>query len=430
MEVKNKNNIRVILYILLLLVVFSIIFFIFKNEISNEKLEKNNVGLVDENTILPTPDRIIYKNINNEYIIINSGTSAYTQIYSELYNRITNTIEGKVYSEDEISQMQNKGTFIEFDYNSKSKNYVFILEEKEIGIIKRFSDGGQVIQTSLSNKDKLIKKIENLTKDISTKYDFNTEYNYNSENKLSKVANDLKLSQTKVAGVYQQVIEYDENEYNAILKKLNFKTSHEMPKVDFNKQSVIVTVSRYEIKDIQKNIGNIKYELGKFLDEYSVNIFIVSKVVNSKCIYFNTNVDELNVSKISINDNKNGVEYYVQNGKYYANINNTKTEIISIEIASDIAEEETKKAKYQYQSWKSEFYRGESIDNSISGELILGLDDNSRLYHWRAEWQNEEYEGKTMWKIRLFDKNDPLTSLYIYVDAINGEIIGAGASSD
>ena len=30
MEVKNKNNIRVILYILLLLVVFSIIFFIFK----------------------------------------------------------------------------------------------------------------------------------------------------------------------------------------------------------------------------------------------------------------------------------------------------------------------------------------------------------------------------------------------------------------
>ena len=430
MEVKNKNNIRVILYILLLLVVLSIIFFIFKNEISNEKLEKNNVSLVDENTILPTPDRIIYKNINNEYIIINSGTSAYTQIYSELYNRITNTIEGKVYSEDEISQMQNKGTFIEFDYNSKSKNYVFILEEKEIGIIKRFSDGGQVIQTSLSNKDKLIKKIENLTKDISTKYDFNTEYNYNSENKLSKVANDLKLSQTKVAGVYQQVIEYDENEYNAILKKLNFKTSHKMPKVDFNKQSVIVTVSRYEIKDIQKNIGNIKYELGKFLDEYSVNIFIVSKVVNSKCIYFNTNVDELNVSKISINDNKNGVEYYVQNGKYYANINNTKTEIISIKIASDIAEEETKKAKYQYQSWKSEFYRGESIDNSISGELILGLDDISRLYHWRAEWQNEEYEGKTMWKIRLFDKNDPLTSLYIYVDAINGEIIGAGASGD
>ena len=430
MEVQNKNNIRVILYVLVLIAVFSIIFLIFKIEISNENLEKNNVGLVDENTILPTPDRIIYKNINNEYIIINSGTSAYTQIYSELYNRITNTIEGKVYLEDKISQMQNNGSFIEFDYNSKSKNYVFMLDEKEIGIIKRFSDSGQVIQTSLPDKDKLVKKIDTVTKDISTKYDFATEYNLNSENMLSKVETNFNLSQTKITGVYQKVIEYNEDDYNSILNKLNFKTNEEMPKIDFNKQTVIVTVSRYEIKDIKKNIGNIKYELGQFLDEYSVNIFIASKVVNSKCIYFNIDSYKTNVSTFSTNNKENGVEYCVQNGKYYANINNKKTEILSIETATDIAEKETKKTKYQYQSWKSEFYRGESIDNSISGELILGLDDISRLYHWRAEWQNKEYEGKTMWKIRLFDKNDPLTSLYIYVDAINGEIIGAGASSD
>lgn len=198
MEVKNKNNIRVILYILLLVVVFSIIFSIFKKEISNERLEKNNVGLVDENTILPTPDRIIYKNINNEYTIINSNASAYNQIYSELYNRITNTIDGKAYSEYEISQMQNKGSFIEFDYDRKSKNYVFMLEEKEIGIIKRFSDSGQVIQNSLSNKDKLIEKIDAVTKSIFPKYDFDTEYNYNSENSLSKVEANLNLPQTKI----------------------------------------------------------------------------------------------------------------------------------------------------------------------------------------------------------------------------------------
>lgn len=344
MEVQNKNNIRVILYVLVLIVVFSIIFLIFKIEISNEKLEKNKVGLVDENTILPTPDRIIYKNINNEYIIINSGTSAYThaytQIYSELYNRITNTIEGKVYLEDEISQMQNKGSFIEFDYNSKSKNYVFMLNEKEIGIIKRFSDSGQVIQTSLPDKDKLVKKIDTVAKDISTKYDFDTEYNLNSENKLSKVETNLNLLQTKVTGVYQKVIEYSEDEYNSILNKLNFKTNEEMPKVDFNKQTVIVTVSRYEIKDIKKNIGNIKYKLGNYLDEYNVNIYIISKVVNSKCIYFNIDSDKTNVSTFSTNNKENGVEYYVQNGKCYANINNKKTEILSIETATDIAETE------------------------------------------------------------------------------------------
>lgn len=427
---KLKNNIRVILYILLLILIFSIIYFIFKNEISNEKLEKNNVGLVDENTILPTPDRIIYKNKNNEYTIIKSNASAYNQIYSELYNRITNTIDGKVYSEDEISQMQNKGSFIEFDYDRKSKNYVFMLEEKEVGIIKRFSDSGQVIQTSLANKDKLIKKIDDITKEILPKYDFDTQYNYNSENSLPKVEVNLNLQQTKVTGVYQKIIEYSEDDYNSILTKLNFKTNEEIPKIDFKKQTVIVTVSRYEIKDIKKNIGNIKYEQGNFLDEYSVNIFIISKVVNSNCIYFNIGPDKTNVSEFYTSNNGDGVEYYVQDGKYYTNINNKKTEILSLETATDIAEKEAKKAKYQYQSWKSEFYSEKSENDSYSGELIFGLDDISRLYHWSAEWQNKEYEGKTMWKIWLFDRNDPLTSLYIYVDAINGDIIGAGASSD
>ena len=429
-KLKLKNCIRVILYILLLILIFTIIYFIFKNEISNEKLEKNNVGLVDENTILPTPDRIIYKNKNNEYTIIKSNASAYNQIYSELYNRITNTIDGKVYSEDEISQMQNKGSFIEFDYDRKSKNYVFMLEEKEVGIIKRFSDSGQVIQTSLANKDKLIKKIDDITKDILPKYDFDTQYNYNSENSLPKVEVNLNLQQTKVTGVYQKIIEYSEDDYNSILTKLNFKTNEEIQKVDFNKQTVIVTVSRYEIKDIKKNIGNIKYELGKFLDEYSVNIFIVSKVVNSNCMYFNIGPDKTNVSEFYTSNNEDGVEYYVQDGKYYTNINNKKTEILSLKTATDIAEKEAQKAKYQYQSWKSEFYSEKSENDSYSGELIFGLDDISRLYHWSAEWQNKEYKGKTMWKIWLFDRNDPLTSLYIYVDAINGDIIGAGASSD
>lgn len=425
-----KNNIRVILYILLLLVVFSIMFFIIKIEISNEKQNKTNIGMVAENTTLPTPDRIIYKNSNNEYIVIDTESSAYTKIYSELYNRTTNIIEGIVYSESEISQMQNKGSFIEFDYYRKSKNYVFMLEENEIGIIKRFSDSGQVIQTSLNNRDTLIKRIDKLTNNIKTKYDFNVEYNCNSENKLSKVPNDLKLEQTKVIGVYQKNITYDEDEYNSILKNLNFKTNHELPKVDFSKQNVVITVSRYEIKNIKKNIGNIKYELGKFSDEYIVNVLIVSKVVNTSCVYFNTETNDIGVSTYYTSNKENGIDYYVQNNQYYTNINNIKTEIISIETAAEIAEQEAKKEKYQYQEWKSEFSSRENLNESVSGELILGLDEISRLYHWNNNWQIQEYQNKTIWKIRLFDRNDPLTNLYIYIDAIDGTIIGAGAISD
>ena len=66
----------------------------------------------------------------------------------------------------------------------------------------------------------------------------------------------------------------------------------------------------------------------------------------------------------------------------------------------------------------------------ISIELIVGLDDISRLYHWTKEWAKSNYENRLMWKIRLFDENDPLTSLYIYLDSVTGEIVGAGQSSD
>lgn len=429
MKIENKYNIKIILYFLFLLLVCSIIFFIFKMEISNEKLENNNVGIIADNAILPTPDRIIYKNKDNKYIIIDAGTNEYTQIYSELYNRTTNTINEKVYSEEQISEMQNRGSFIEFDYDTKSKNFVFMFEENEIGIIKRLSDSAQVIKNSLDDKSNLIKKIDNLTKD-ETRYDFDTEYSYVSENTLSKVAYDMPLSQTKVAGVYKKVIEHSENDYYEMLEKLNFKINQELPKVNFDRQSVVIIVSRYEIQKIKQSIGNIKYELGNFCDEYIVNVLIVSKVVNTNCIYYNTNLDESSVSQFTVNNNENGVEYFVENGKYYTNENHTKTEIISIETAADIADNEAKKQKYQYQGWKSKFYSRESPNDFIAGELILGLDDISKLYHWRNEWKNEEYENKIMWKIRLFDRNDPLTNLYIYIDAINGKVIGAGDSSD
>ena len=101
-----------------------------------------------------------------------------------------------------------------------------------------------------------------------------------------------------------------------------------------------------------------------------------------------------------------------------------------METAIQIAEKEAKKEKYQYQGWKSEFYCIKSEDDADLGELICGLDDISRNYNWNEAWKYDEDKGKIMWKIRLFDKNDSLTSLYIYIDAISGKVIGAGQSSD
>lgn len=426
-SIKNKKN---LICFLLCVVIGIIIFTIFKIEMKSEIIENENVDLSQCEEKLKVPDRIIYKNKKNEYIIIEPGTSEYKQIYYELCNRIETTTDGKVYSKNEIREMQNEGCFIELDYNTASKNFVFMLNGKNVGIIKRFSDSGQVIQTGIQDAEELIKKLDIMTSESDKKYSFVEPINITSENKISRVTDNLNLENTKVAGVYKKVIQEDNNEYNNMLKTLNFK-AQELPKINFNKQNVIIVVSRYEIKEIETNIGNIKYKLGNFLDEYIANILIVSKIPNTNCIYYEFVSEDLNVSEFTTNKNQNGVEYYVQNGKYYTNIDHKKIDLINIDEAVSIAEEEAKKEKYQYQGWKSEFYGKINENDTISCELIVGPKNMKISTHfWREEWKQKPYEGKLIWVVRLFDKNDPLTNLFVYVDAIDGNIIGAGAASD
>ncbi len=430
MKVDSKKCKIIIICSLLCVLIGIMIFIIFQIEMKAEIIENENIYLSQYEDKLKAPDRIIYKNKHNEYIVIEQNTSEYNQIYYELCNRIETQIDGKVYSEDEISEMQNKGSFIELDYNTASKNVIFMFEEKEIGIIKRFSDSGQVVQRFLEDTDKLIKKLDIITNGSAKKYFFIDPINITSENKISKITEDLNLLDTKVTGVYQKIIKEDNSEYNNMLKKLNFKTQ-EIPKINFNKQNVIIVVSRYEIKEIETNIGNIKYKLGNFLDEYIVNTLIVSKIPNTNCIYYEFVSEDLNVSEFTTNKNQNGVEYYVQNGKYYTNVEHKKIELINIDEAVNIAEKEAKEEKYQYQGWKSKFYGKMNENDTISCELILGPKNmKSSTHFWREEWKQKPYEGKLMWVVRLFDRNDPLTTLFVYVDAVNGSIIGAGDASD
>ena len=421
---------RVVIYILLLIIIFGSIYFIFKEEINSEKSKIDTLGKIDENTELPTPDRIIYKNRNGKYVIINYDDEEFQLIYNELYRRISNTIEGKVYTEDEITKMQEEGAFIEFDYNRKSKNFVFLLEQPEIGIIKRFTDSGQVILTNFENKENLIKKLENWTSDFQ-KYDFNKEKNYTLENELDNIPIYIEVEEVR-QGIYQEIIEYSEYDYQNVIKFLGIESSLDIPEFDSTREKVVITLSKYEIQNIRQNIGNIKYEFGDYQDKYSINILVVSEIVNTNCIYYNINNTKPVISEnLNTSNDDYSVEYYIENGKYYANFNNQKVEIISKEEACDIADMEAKNEKYQYQPWESEFYsRGIDKQDSISAELISDLSSISRFSHWNENWQVSDYRNTLMWKIRLFDENDPLTSLYIYVNAINGNIVGAGDSSD
>ena len=421
---------RVLIYILLLIIIFISLFIIFRIEMNNEIIQENTVGKVAEDTDIPKPDRIIYKNKEGKYVIIYHDVENFQLIYNELYYRISGINEGKTYTEYEITKMQDEGQFIEFDYDTKSKNYVFFLDNPELGIIKRTANGGQVILNDLKDKESLIKKLEDWTK-YYKKYDFNRGKNYTLKSSLDTLPNITNLVEEK-EWVYQSIIDNNEIDYQNAVKLLGAQSPDDIPAFDPNYETAIITLSKYEIKNIKQNIGNIKYEFGDYQDKYFANILIVSKIVNTNCIYYNINSSTLIPSEsMNTNIDDYAVEYTIKDGKYYANYNNQQIEIIPLDKASDIADNEAKKEKYQYQSWRSEFYsRGKNMQDSVSAELISDLSPISKGYHWNPNWQVGEYRNTLMWKIRLFDENDPLTNLYIYVNAINGDIVGAGDSSD
>lgn len=401
--------IKKIIYLIIIAFVCYGIFYVHKMEIPNDnKVAYNKPDIL-------RPDRMIYKNRNNEYIIINSGTNEYEQIYLELYDRIYKFIDGKVYSEDEISNMQDKGSFIEFDYNTKSKNFVFMFDEKEIGIIRRSFGSGQVSQIRLENVEQLVKEIDNLTKNNLYRYSFDRTQNYTSENTLEAVAKDLGLSEVK-GDIYQRVIENEENLYNEILSKLNFKSKQELPKVDFNKQSVIITVSKFEIDNIKQNIGNVKYEYGKKLDKYIVNLLVVSKVVNVNCIY--NNINNTLLWEESHNQAIDNIDttIFLQDFENYAPVNNEVK--ITETQAKEIAEKGFEETIYS---------NGMRVNNAIS-ETIKVEEVCANNYFTRRYDEPDEVYTKIKRKCYIVQREDVMKcGVAIYVDVTTGLIIGGYA---
>lgn len=313
-----------------------------ENEIITQKTEK-----INEIEDLPTPDRIVYKNQKNEYKIINVSDLQYAKIYNELAKRMKNNISGKSLSEDEISNMQNNGSFIEFDYDKKSKNFVFMLDENDIGIIKRLSDSGQVIQNSLENVENFKNEINKIV-DNKVGYTFDKNLNYTTTMKKQNIPNDFEQ---KRVGIYQKHIQNNSSDYKNSLKALNCDFSVSLPEVDFSKQSVIITISEYQINSVKQNIGNIKYEFGYKLTDYTVNVLIISKVVNSKCIYYNISdsaksyqTTNTELPKI-VNNTASGIIKNISNNKIEIGLNDSySTYMLVLQDSTSIINYETKQA--------------------------------------------------------------------------------------
>ena len=259
-----NKNIKIIISLVLLIAIGFGIFEVFR-------IEKKSINEEDSQTQktskLPLPSRIVYKNKYNKYKIMNSEDKYFAEVYTLLYNQSAD------YTEDKPELEKENISFIECTYivqnpSEGDKNYIFLLGDE---------------------KSELEKKIQFYTEDSKT-YEFEKAKSYTSQKQISKIPTDIKFWEQK-EGIYKKTINYNSTEYKSILQELGFEPDDGSSEIDDNyNENIIITLSKYEIKNVETNIGNITYELGSKSDKYFVNCLIYSKVVNDGCIYFN--IDE------------------------------------------------------------------------------------------------------------------------------------------
>lgn len=107
--------------------------------------------------------------------------------------------------------------------------------------------------------------------------------------------------------------------------------------------------------------------------------------------------------------------------------------------ACAIAQAEAQRPRYQYQGWVSVFSSplahlhttksGEYFPLSHLMEPLWMTDAGLAVFDLRDDGAYAKSDV-SVWDVRLFDENDPLTSLYIYLDAETGLVLGAGTLSD
>ena len=405
---------------------------------------KEETGVVNSFQYFETPDRIVYKEKNTDnYYVFTKGESSYTDILNEIIKVFDSKEEGIQVSKEDIETIEKNQNYIELDYDTISKNYVIAYEEDLNNIILRNDNGGQVVKQDIKGeyKKELQEKLDEKIFIDAPCYHMGDNKQYILNNK--EIADDVivqNVSELRLyeSGIYGIKIQSKEK-LDEILNRYNITLEEQINDDVFQKADVIVMISKYDIEKIETRIGGLTYFFtgSKLPNSYIVNVFQASKAINTNCIY-------RNLDNTISNSTSNG-DYVVNNtvaNTKNENSSNIETEVkITKEEAAEIAEKEAKKEKYQYQGWESDFsatevWVDENGNYEISGELIYYLDDIHKAYYWEEDWTvkdsngNNLYKGQPVWCIRLGDKNDPLTNLYIYVDANNGEVLGAGKASD
>ena len=285
---KKKVIVIVSLIIIAILIIGAIFAYAIYKE--NETQEEQVIGVE-----MVEPDRIVYKDNQENYFEFFKGDENYKEIINILKKSIISYNEnGTILAEEEIDQIHTTKSFIEFDYGTISKNYIIQLDENNGQAVIRLADkGGAVVTEKIKN----VNKIKNTLSEISLNC---KPYKLEYKEMVSK--NSLDGLEYKYQQQFEQInykifqVKIDNmDDYEKYSYICNFAFEEEITQETFDDNVLILTVSSLPKIDVKVNIGNIKYTYNRIENanmQYTVHLLKVSKIVNTDCIY-NTDLTEL-----------------------------------------------------------------------------------------------------------------------------------------
>lgn len=418
-----KKRTKIIVVIILILVAIGLISSLFAVQILNRNTGDENI--FSENII--NPDRIVYRNKDGKYYEFLKDSEKYNTVKELISKSLSNYNEsGNTLSDDDIDKIHEK-SFIEFDYETASKNYIIPLEEnEEKSMIKLGTTGGMVVSTNLKNLNKMKNTLDDLSKEEKA-------YELNYKEMISR--NTLNSMEYRYLQQFKQInykiyqVKIDNIETYELYKEMcNLAFDEEITEDTFNDNDLILTLSLVPKIDIKVSIGNIKYTYERMTDvnyQYTAHLLIVSKIVNTDCIY-NTDLSDVE-QQVDLNnfqieydkqvDNLDSNTFVIDFDDFYNQYQNA-TGSISKQEAEAIADKGFEEAKRVVGEYDKDSQQCEEIEVNPNNFFTRKYNERDNVESYKVQ-------------VYAFSREDDMgNGVQIYVDKKLGKIVGATAFGD
>lgn len=418
-----KKRTRIIVIVILILIAIGLISALFITQYIEQNQKYDNTFA--ENII--DPDRIVYKNQEGIYYQFEKGTEQYNELKYTIAKSVTNYNEsGNTLTDEDIDKIHEK-SFIEFDYKTASKNYIIPLEENEgKNMIKLGTTGGMEVATNLKSFNN-IKKIADKVSEGQPIYELKYQemLSRNTINTIEyKYLQQFKEINYKIHQVKIQNME----DYEKYKEMCNLAFDKEITSDIFKDNDLILTISLVPKITVKVSIGNIKYTYEQMNDvayQYTAHLLIVSKIVNTDCIY-NTDLTEVD-SKVALDEFETkynesvenlDTETFVTNFDEFYNEYQVSTNTITQEEAEEIAEKGFEEAERVVGNYEKSTQKCEEMETNPNNFFTRKTDERDETAQYKVE-------------VYSFSREDDMgNGVRINVDKRLGKIIGASAFGD